>query len=222
LAQLSVYEKVSKSLLLKSLQKFNWSRKTTRIARKAIQSAWIQFLFTWNSGWKTVQQLLKRIFIYWEISKTKFRLNEHCSNQQPYWLWKIYFQRKKHKKINENNRLYSNIQNWTTAKLKFHNKRKSVNYLKYYGEKIVNSDLTREIKWKKARRHIRWIKSLKVAPGVAQMLSMDKTFTPSLCGNFPYRNFLFHHFSSAISVKRHSKIILEKPHEFWWIQSQFC
>jgi predicted unusual protein kinase regulating ubiquinone biosynthesis (AarF/ABC1/UbiB family) len=55
-----------------------------------------------------------------------------------------------------------------------------VNYLKYYGEKIVNSDLTREkLNEDNAEDIYDGLKSLKgSALKVAQMLSMDKSFLP--------------------------------------------
>jgi predicted unusual protein kinase regulating ubiquinone biosynthesis (AarF/ABC1/UbiB family) len=55
-----------------------------------------------------------------------------------------------------------------------------VNYLKYYGEKIVNSDLTREkLNENNAEDIYDGLKSLKgSALKVAQMLSMDKSFLP--------------------------------------------
>ncbi|GIZ08439.1 AarF/ABC1/UbiB kinase family protein [Flavobacterium sp. UMI-01] len=55
-----------------------------------------------------------------------------------------------------------------------------VNYLKYYGEKIVNSDLTRDkLNEENAEDIYDGLKSLKgSALKVAQMLSMDKNFLP--------------------------------------------
>ena len=55
-----------------------------------------------------------------------------------------------------------------------------VNYLKYYGEKIVNSDLTRDkLNEDNAEDIYDGLKSLKgSALKVAQMLSMDKNFLP--------------------------------------------
>ncbi|MFE3871814.1 ABC1 kinase family protein [Flavobacterium sp. ZS1P70] len=55
-----------------------------------------------------------------------------------------------------------------------------VNYLKYYGEKIVNSDLTRDkLNENNAEDIYDGLKSLKgSALKVAQMLSMDKSFLP--------------------------------------------
>ncbi len=55
-----------------------------------------------------------------------------------------------------------------------------VNYLKYYGEKMVNSDLTREkLNENNAEDIYDGLKSLKgSALKVAQMLSMDKSFLP--------------------------------------------
>ena len=55
-----------------------------------------------------------------------------------------------------------------------------VNYLKYYGEKIVNSDLTRDkLNQDNAEDIYDGLKSLKgSALKVAQMLSMDKSFLP--------------------------------------------
>ena len=55
-----------------------------------------------------------------------------------------------------------------------------VNYLKYYGEKIVNSDLTRDkLNESNAEDIYDGLKSLKgSALKVAQMLSMDKSFLP--------------------------------------------
>ena len=55
-----------------------------------------------------------------------------------------------------------------------------VNYLKYYGEKIVNSDLTRDkLNEDNAEDIYDGLKSLKgSALKVAQMLSMDKSFLP--------------------------------------------
>lgn len=55
-----------------------------------------------------------------------------------------------------------------------------VNYLKYYGEKIVNSDLTRDkLNEDNAEDIYEGLKSLKgSALKVAQMLSMDKNFLP--------------------------------------------
>lgn len=56
----------------------------------------------------------------------------------------------------------------------------SVNYLKYYGEKMVNSDLTRDkLNEDNAEDIYDGLKSLKgSALKVAQMLSMDKSFLP--------------------------------------------
>ena len=55
-----------------------------------------------------------------------------------------------------------------------------VNYLKYYGEKMVNSDLTRDkLNENNAEDIYDGLKSLKgSALKVAQMLSMDKSFLP--------------------------------------------
>ena len=55
-----------------------------------------------------------------------------------------------------------------------------VNYIKYYGEKIVNSDLSRDkLNENNAEDIYDGLKSLKgSALKVAQMLSMDKNFLP--------------------------------------------
>jgi hypothetical protein len=87
------------------------SKKTTRNTRKAIQeSAWVQFLFTLKFWMEDGSAALRKTDIYIEKSvKLSFDLMNITINSLIDF-GKFIF-KEKHKKINENNRLYSNIQN---------------------------------------------------------------------------------------------------------------
>ncbi|RTY87920.1 AarF/ABC1/UbiB kinase family protein [Flavobacterium sp. GSP27] len=93
-----------------------------------------------------------------------------------------------------------------------------VNYLKYYGEKIVNSDLTREkLNEDNAEDIYDGLKSLKgSALKVAQMLSMDKSFLPqAYVEKFSLSQFSVPPLSAPLVLKTFKTNFGKTPHEIF-------
>ncbi len=93
-----------------------------------------------------------------------------------------------------------------------------VNYLKYYGEKIVNSDLTRDkLNEDNAEDIYDGLKSLKgSALKVAQMLSMDKSFLPqSYVEKFSLSQFSVPPLSPPLVLKTFKNNLGKTPYEIF-------
>ena len=93
-----------------------------------------------------------------------------------------------------------------------------VNYLKYYGEKIVNSDLTRDkLNENNAEDIYDGLKSLKgSALKVAQMLSMDKSFLPqAYVEKFSLSQFSVPPLSAPLVLKTFKANFGKTPYEFF-------
>jgi predicted unusual protein kinase regulating ubiquinone biosynthesis (AarF/ABC1/UbiB family) len=91
-----------------------------------------------------------------------------------------------------------------------------VNYLKYYGEKIVNSDLTRDkLNEDNAEDIYDGLKSLKgSALKVAQMLSMDKSFLPqAYVEKFSLSQFSVPPLSAPLVLKTFKSNLGKTPYE---------
>jgi len=93
-----------------------------------------------------------------------------------------------------------------------------VNYLKYYGEKMVNSDLTRDkLNENNAEDIYDGLKSLKgSALKVAQMLSMDKSFLPqAYVEKFSLSQFSVPPLSAPLVLKTFKNNFGKTPHEIF-------
>lgn len=93
-----------------------------------------------------------------------------------------------------------------------------VNYLKYYGEKIVNSDLTRDkLNENNAEDIYDGLKSLKgSALKVAQMLSMDKNFLPqAYVEKFSLSQFSVPPLSAPLVLKTFKSNLGKTPYEIF-------
>ena len=93
-----------------------------------------------------------------------------------------------------------------------------VNYLKYYGEKMVNSDLTRDkLNENNAEDIYDGLKSLKgSALKVAQMLSMDKSFLPqAYVEKFSLSQFSVPPLSAPLVLKTFKTNFGKTPHEIF-------
>jgi len=93
-----------------------------------------------------------------------------------------------------------------------------VNYLKYYGEKIVNSDLTRDkLNENNAEDIYDGLKSLKgSALKVAQMLSMDKSFLPqAYVEKFSLSQFSVPPLSAPLVLKTFKTNLGKTPYEIF-------
>ncbi|MFE3868613.1 ABC1 kinase family protein [Flavobacterium sp. LS2P90] len=93
-----------------------------------------------------------------------------------------------------------------------------VNYLKYYGEKMVNSDLTRDkLNEDNAEDIYDGLKSLKgSALKVAQMLSMDKSFLPqAYVEKFSLSQFSVPPLSAPLVLKTFKKNFGKTPYEIF-------
>jgi predicted unusual protein kinase regulating ubiquinone biosynthesis (AarF/ABC1/UbiB family) len=93
-----------------------------------------------------------------------------------------------------------------------------VNYLKYYGEKIVNSDLTRDkLNEDNAEDIYDGLKSLKgSALKVAQMLSMDKSFLPqAYVEKFSLSQFSVPPLSAPLVLKTFKTNLGKTPYEIF-------
>lgn len=93
-----------------------------------------------------------------------------------------------------------------------------VNYLKYYGEKMVNSDLTRDkLNEDNAEDIYDGLKSLKgSALKVAQMLSMDKSFLPqAYVEKFSLSQFSVPPLSAPLVLKTFKNNFGKTPHEIF-------
>ena len=93
-----------------------------------------------------------------------------------------------------------------------------VNYLKYYGEKIVNSDLTRDkLNEDNAEDIYDGLKSLKgSALKVAQMLSMDKSFLPqAYVEKFSLSQFSVPPLSAPLVLKTFKNNFGQTPYEIF-------
>jgi len=93
-----------------------------------------------------------------------------------------------------------------------------VNYLKYYGEKIVNSDLTRDkLNEDNAEDIYDGLKSLKgSALKVAQMLSMDKSFLPqAYVEKFSLSQFSVPPLSAPLVLKTFKANLGKTPYEIF-------
>ncbi|MEZ7499917.1 lipopolysaccharide core heptose(II) kinase RfaY [Flavobacterium sp. Arc3] len=93
-----------------------------------------------------------------------------------------------------------------------------VNYLKYYGEKIVNSDLTRDkLNENNAEDIYDGLKSLKgSALKVAQMLSMDKSFLPqAYVEKFSLSQFSVPPLSAPLVLKTFKNNLGKTPYEIF-------
>jgi predicted unusual protein kinase regulating ubiquinone biosynthesis (AarF/ABC1/UbiB family) len=93
-----------------------------------------------------------------------------------------------------------------------------VNYLKYYGEKMVNSDLTRDkLNENNAEDIYDGLKSLKgSALKVAQMLSMDKSFLPqAYVEKFSLSQFSVPPLSAPLVLKTFKTNIGKTPYEIF-------
>ncbi|NRT11129.1 AarF/ABC1/UbiB kinase family protein [Flavobacterium sp. 14A] len=93
-----------------------------------------------------------------------------------------------------------------------------VNYLKYYGEKIVNSDLTRDkLNEDNAEDIYDGLKSLKgSALKVAQMLSMDKNFLPqAYVEKFSLSQFSVPPLSAPLVLKTFKSNLGKTPYEIF-------
>ena len=93
-----------------------------------------------------------------------------------------------------------------------------VNYLKYYGEKMVNSDLTRDkLNEDNAEDIYDGLKSLKgSALKVAQMLSMDKSFLPqAYVEKFSLSQFSVPPLSAPLVLKTFKTNFGKTPHEIF-------
>jgi predicted unusual protein kinase regulating ubiquinone biosynthesis (AarF/ABC1/UbiB family) len=93
-----------------------------------------------------------------------------------------------------------------------------VNYLKYYGEKMVNSDLTRDkLNEDNAEDIYNGLKSLKgSALKVAQMLSMDKSFLPqAYVEKFSLSQFSVPPLSAPLVLKTFKSNLGKTPYEIF-------
>jgi hypothetical protein len=86
---------------------------------------------------------LKNGYLYWKISKAKFRTNNAAPINSLIDFGKFLF-KEKHKKNNETIDYIPTSKIERASKLVTTGAKIGVNYIKYYGGKMVNSELTRD------------------------------------------------------------------------------